>query len=345
MVGIEPIPGGDRMRSSLVVQIMAITVALSSTLNAQQIPAPNFQPSVQQPVFEFGAGPMVFVDEAHNNFHTLSPTTVPHATQESQSTVPGRLGALRNLLINDGYRVEPLTELISGESLGPASIFVISNALAEENVEDWGLPNPSAFEATEVDALLEWVRNGGSLLLIADHQPWPAAAGELATELGFLFNNGYAGAGGRPSEWDTFSRANGTLLEHPITQGRSKEETISSVMTFGGQAFRPINISEVDPLIVFPPGSIMVLLEDPFAPEPRPEETITIPIDGMLQGAVRTLGAGRVAIFGEAAMFTAQVFGPDQTPMGMNHPNAIENAQFVLNVFHWLSDLLPVSSP
>lgn len=51
------------------------------------------------------------------------------------------------------------------------------------------------------------------------------------------------------------------------------------------------------------------------------------------------LGAGRVAAFGEAAMFLAQV-GSYGEPMGMNDPEADRNYQFVLNVVRWLSGLL-----
>jgi hypothetical protein len=36
-------------------------------------------------------------------------------------------------------------------------------------------------------------------------------------------------------------------------------------------------------------------------------------------------------------MFSAQVAGPQRNPMGMNHPSAPQNAQFLLNVMHWLS--------
>ena len=60
----------------------------------------------------------------------------------------------------------------------------------------------------------------------------------------------------------------------------------------------------------------------------------------MLQGAVIPFGKGRVAAFGEAAMFSAQVSGPNRMPAGMNDPGAPQNAQFLLNVLHWLSGLL-----
>ena len=43
---------------------------------------------------------------------------------------------------------------------------------------------------------------------------------------------------------------------------------------------------------------------------------------GMLQGAAVKYGRGRVAMFGEAAMFSAQVSGPQRRPMGMNDPAA-----------------------
>jgi hypothetical protein len=62
----------------------------------------------------------------------------------------------------------------------------------------------------------------------------------------------------------------------------------------------------------------------------------------MLQGVALGVGSGRVAMFGEAAMFTAQRSGPEGRPMGMNHPDAPHNAQFVLNVLRWLSGLLPL---
>ena len=61
-------------------------------------------------------------------------------------------------------------------------------------------------------------------------------------------------------------------------------------------------------------------------------------VAGWLQGGTRKLDQGRVAILGEAAMCTAQLEGT--VPDGMNAPQASQNAQFCLNVMHWLSGLL-----
>ena len=43
----------------------------------------------------------------------------------------------------------------------------------------------------------------------------------------------------------------------------------------------------------------------------------------------------KVAMFGEAAMFTAQIVNGN-FPVGINSPAAPQNAQFVLNLVHWL---------
>ena len=67
------------------------------------------------------------------------------------------------------------------------------------------------------------------------------------------------------------------------------------------------------------------------------DATPRVEVGGWLQGAVKDAGKGRAAFFGEAAMFTAQSAGAERRPMGMNAPGAEQNAQFVLNLLHWLA--------
>ncbi len=302
---------------------------MPDALVAQQRPATDFEFSVGSPAFPLGEGPVVLVDEAHHNFHTIGPTT-GYDDDHQPVTVEGRYGPFAQLLRRDGYVVEPLKSRISRSNLQGADVLVIANALAESNVVDWSLPNPSAFDEEEVAAAEEWVREGGALLLIADHQPWPAAASELAERFGLIFNNGY-------TETFRFRRADSSLRGHPITRGRTPSEQIDSVMTFSGQAFRVAPGTTASPLLVIGDQSMLVLHWDPFE-----EETDRVPrirADGMLQGAALSFGRGRVAAFGEAAMFTAQV--SEEGLFGMNHPEAPQNAQFVLNVLHWLTGVLP----
>jgi hypothetical protein len=52
------------------------------------------------------------------------------------------------------------------------------------------------------------------------------------------------------------------------------------------------------------------------------------------------LGMGCVAVFGEAAMFSAQLAGPVKMQVGMNSAEASGNARFLLNVMHRLTKQL-----
>jgi hypothetical protein len=278
---------------------------------AQQEPDLKYQPPLPRPAYEPGKGPRVAIDEAHHNFHTAE----------------GRYKPFAELLRRDGYRVGGLRQPLSAESLQGVDVLVISNALHERNAKDWSPPNPSAFTPEEIAALRGWVEKGGSLLLIADHLPFPGAASELARAFGVEFSNGYASAGhwksGSP---DTFAQGTG-LKESAITRGRADEEKVTKVATFTGSAFKPPK--GATPVLQFGAGSEST---EPGTPERR-----KVPIEGWCQGAVLKVGDGRVAVFGEAAMFSAQRAGPKQVPMGMNAPGAEQNYQLVLNVLHWLT--------
>jgi hypothetical protein len=110
---------------------------------------------------------------------------------------------------------------------------------------------------------------------------------------------------------------------------------VSRIRTFTGQACQAQGAA---PLLVLPKGFVVLMPEKAWQFRP---DTPRVPADGWLQGAVLHAKAGRAAFFGEAAMFTAQVAGPGRIPVGMNAPMADENHRFVLNLMHWLSDLLP----
>ena len=92
--------------------------------------------------------------------------------------------------------------------------------------------------------------------------------------------------------------------------------------------------------MVFGPGSTAQIQLNSNLPDIALSEDPLFEIAGWLHGATRRLGQGRLVILGEAAMCTAQRSGREQRAMGMNHPEAAQNAQFCLNVVHWLSGLL-----
>jgi hypothetical protein len=55
------------------------------------------------------------------------------------------------------------------------------------------------------------------------------------------------------------------------------------------------------------------------------------------QGAYLKYGKGRIVIFGEAAMFSAQKQGKNS--FGMNQESASQNPQLLLNLIHWLDGM------
>ncbi len=101
---------------------------------------------------------------------------------------------------------------------------------------------------------------------------------------------------------------------------------------------RSSSSEEWEPILVFGPNAVSrVPLRENLRDAARSEEPV-LSVAGWLQGGTRKLDQGRVAILGEAAMCTAQLEGT--VPDGMNAPQASQNAQFCLNVMHWLSGLL-----
>lgn len=284
-------------------------------VHAQQAADSNFSLSVAKPAYSREMGPVVMIDEAHHNYHT----------------VDGRYAAFADLLRQDGYRVRSSRSAFASDALGQADILVIANALHESNKGSWILPTPSAFTDAELRAVRHWVEQGGRLLLIADHMPFPGAAAALGREFGFRFGNGYASG---PAK-GVFRRDDGLLKKHAITKGRSEEETITAVRTFTGQAFQAS--SEAVPLLVFGEGHFMRL---PKQAKRFDRDTKRVEIAGWIHAAALQFGKGRVVVFGEAALFSAQISNGGKRPMGMNAPGAEQNKQLCLNVLHWLSGLL-----
>jgi len=72
----------------------------------------------------------------------------------------------------------------------------------------------------------------------------------------------------------------------------------------------------------------------PDRPRHFDKNTKYIPIENQVQGAILKYDEGRVAVFGEASMFTAQV--DNNSKIGFGYPGARQNVQFTLNIIHWL---------
>lgn len=290
----------------------------NSGKQSYQVYDKEFIPEIAHPQFLEGRGPNVFIDEGHHNYHTMNGSYKPFA----------------DLLRRDGYQVYPHKGLFTRQSLGNVDILVISNAIHASNLQSWSLPTPSAFSDHEIDLLNNWVKSGGSLWLIADHMPIPGATEKLALSFGFKLMNGFAYGPDKKSRIK-FSHDQGTLIDHIITRGMNNNEHVKSVYTYTGHAFQIPK--EAEAILVFEGGSYSLNPRQAFRFD---KETTRFDITGWSQGAVRKYGNGRIAVFGEAAAFTAQITGSKRIKAGINSPDAPYNLQFVLNIVHWLSGIL-----
>lgn len=298
-----------RFVATFVVLLLSVSMALG-----QQLADPEFDTRVENPAYQ-RSGPRVLFDEAHHNFHTAD----------------GRYKPFVDLLVQDGYQVIRNRKPFTKATLDSFKVLVIANALGAEEADDEG-SDQSAFTEEEMQAVYDWVRGGGALLLIADHAPFGAAAAALGTKLGVDMSKGYTSdptnsLAGSPSLL-IFSRENKLLGSHPIVEGRNEKERVNRVLSFTGQSLKG------------PPESFAVLkLADTAQDAPDRESKSLVTAAGRAQVLALKVGKGRVVVHGEAAMLSAQIAGPEKFKMGMNF-EGYDNKQYTLNVMHWLSGLL-----
>lgn len=304
-----------RLRCSTAAWVIAFALAGF----AQQVADPDFDTKVSKPAYT-KKHPKVLLDEAHNNFHTAS----------------GRYKPFADLITSDGYQVTPGTKKFSKETLKGFDVLVISNALGAPAMGSPEASN-SAFTEDECDAVRDWVRAGGRLLLIADHSPMGAANEKLGLRFGVGMSKGYTGDHSNYEvESDNegfikYNRDNKLLGDHAITRGRNDSEKISRIIAFTGQSLKG------------PEGSVAFMKLADTAVDSVPtghgNERKQVSAAGRAQGIAFKFGKGRVVVLGEAAMMSAQLAGPRKMKFGMNHPG-LDNRQLALNIMHWLSGVL-----
>jgi len=286
---------------------------------AQQVNDPEFSARVEQPAFT-KKHPRIGIDEAHRNFHTRE----------------GRYKPFASLMESDGYVVSAAPRFESGLLKG-VDILVIANALGE--ARDGGMG--PAFTPLECDAVRDWVRDGGSLLLIADHAPFGDAAAIMAERFGVEVGRGYVvdlkNSEGNPTNL-VFSVENGLLGDHAIVRGRNQAEQVRRIVSFTGQS------------LGVPAEATALMKLSTLATETSDLQELKKivgglsagkKVEGRAQGIVMPFGKGRVAVFGEAAMFSAQVatINGRSIKAGMNVPGN-DDRQFALNLMHWLARLI-----
>jgi hypothetical protein len=311
---------------AVIVFVLAAGGLLFYLASREQPYDPSFDTGVAEPAYRTDR-PRVLYDEAHLNVHSAD----------------GGYKGFADLITNDGYDVQRNRDAFMADRLAGVAVLVIVGARGHKYAH-----NTPAFTESEIAAVDQWVRSGGSLLLITDHYPFGAAAEPLGRRLGVDVASGMVEdpLHHEPSLGQShliFSRANGLLHDHPITQGRNRAERIERVLTFTGtslrgpaegSAFLSLSDAAVDrpasaPIVEKNGGNVRVTVNygDPVS------------AGGRAQGLALGVGKGRVVVLGEAGMLSAQRNGRGGSPVGMNFPG-YDNRQLALNILHWLSRLL-----
>lgn len=277
--------------------------------------------SVGSPKFRPETSPRVYFDAGHGNFHDIETTYAPFA----------------KLLENDGLVIRRHEGLFTEEKLKGMDLLIIVNATPVGDADSETSP---AFKESEINDIRKWVENGGSLLLIADHDPFGSATAGLAKAFGVgmssvwttdtLRSSGVAGK----ATWLVFSEENKGLGRHAIVQGETPESAVKRAITFTGQS------------LSFDPDwtSVLQLSEEARnyyersdAEASASDTTKFIPAPGQSQMIAREYGKGRIVIAGEAAMFTSQkarLFFKTYRA-GFNYGD-YDNKNLVLNTVRWL---------
>lgn len=272
-------------------------------LSAQSVADPRFRFKIERPRYQNEKGPLVLYDEGHNNPFTLK----------------GQYAAFTHILEADGYQLKTNNQPITAETLLKARVFVTVNAL--HDLENWGAQTASAYTDEEVETLYRWVhQQGGSLFLITDQMPAAGAASKLAARFGFKLINGFAQR--KDGQPEIFSRTRDNLTANPITDAEGF--AIDSIRCWVGTGFIP-------PL----EATIVSSLSEDYEVM-LPSDGSKISGTGLANSAILQSGRGRVFLIADAAPFYAILRGIKSEKRGMNHPDATQNAQFLLNILHWL---------
>lgn len=272
--------------------------------------------------------PRVLFDEAHFNSHTST----------------GLFREFVELIRNDGYSVAVNTDKFDSQIISGSDVLIVATPQAfEDSLVNWKAPeitksnwNSPAFTKPEIDAVRNWVHSGGALLLITGHAPRAFWSIALANQFGvdvhdsFVFDtlNSHRTYDTRPPGcWIIFSRENGLLGEHPITNGRSESEQVWRITVNGSAS------------VAGPPGSTAFLRlagsarewvyqDFAFWPDAR---SMDLSAAGRAQGVAFRYGAGRVVVLTPSALFGYSY---------MKRPEMGDTRQLGLNIMHWLSGLM-----
>lgn len=251
----------------------------------------------------------------------------------------GSFDPFLQLAQSDGYQTFYLDEPVTKEILSKVNLFVIANAYTSDYINYSTLDAPSVYSDDEIALIKNWVKEGGRLLVLADHSPFAGGTIKLASEFGFTYMTGNALSKNSLSSLVKVhidsKISDGSLSTHPITNGSTGRAPVSHFYAFGGQA---IILPDGAKNLITIPDHFETMLG--FSPSREFYTAPRIDSGGLSQGATLEYGKGKLIIMGETGGFTAQT-SPDGVTFGFEEPSADENKEFILAALRWLVDYKP----
>lgn len=287
---------------------------LISCQNHSTTPDNDFDVTVAEPKL---SGQRIVFDQGHKNHHQIDRTYKPFA----------------NLLRNDGGKVESTDKPIDASILSTSDIFIIATAMGKEEPGE----KPPLTD-NEISAVEEWVKNGGSILIITEHYPFGLAMEPLLKIFGVTVHNGYTEdstmINKNASDALVFDKSKGHLnMDHPITAGVTKVNTFTGSAIKGDSTWTKLLVLSdnaqnynVDVKVDREGGDVKVNVS--YAD--------FYPATGYTQGLCKTYGQGKIVVLSESALLTAQI-DKNGNKFGMNILDT-DNKVFALNIIRWLAD-------
>lgn len=303
------------MKNSILLFLLLFTI----TSQAQMLNDTPFNANVVHPKFKKGYGPKILIDAGHHNFVVELGLNKP----------------LFDVASSDGYQIKIDSMQFTKEYLSNYNIVVIWPAMPFKFGSKNQVTDEITFTTDELNALHDWVSNGGSLLMFSEHAPIDKSVTPLFNKFGIQLSTGIVVDSlnsDTPIEMPSwkysflkFTSKNGLLnTEHPITKGEKKNERISNILTIGGSGLTGDGYTNILKLS----SSAMIKKWNGTMPSGTPNS----------QCLAGNVGKGKLAALGDCNGFTAMSLksGGYKLSAGMQ-VSVYDWKQFVLNTLHWLS--------
>jgi hypothetical protein len=303
------------MKNSILLFLLLFTI----TSQAQMLNDSPFNASVVHPKFKKGYGPKILIDAGHHNFIVELGLTKP----------------LFDVASSDGYQLKIDSMQFTKEYLSNYKLVVILPAMPFKYGSKNQVTDEITFTIDELDALHDWVSNGGSLLMFSEHAPIDKAVTPLFNKFGIQLSTGIVVDSlnsdtpiempSRKYAFLKFTIKNGLLnTEHPITKGEKKNERVSNILTYGGVGLAGDGYTNIFKLS----SSAMIKKWSGSMPSGTPNS----------QCLAGNVGKGKLVALGDCNGFIAMNVksGGYKHSQGM-HVSGYDWKQFVLNTLHWLS--------